>query len=220
MELQRWCSCGLAVSGLLLPTRLARRWLTGLDEQVFDELGRLHLIELLDADTEELLGKILGILFGDVGIFVDDPKDETPLTIGAVPGITDSFWLLVLTVAVLTIITAELVCSSILLGALMTVPIGVRTFIGFRNEAGMLNFLIDAVLQKGVKLLHFDLDLGDVGQFDFDGSAETVAAVLGQPEFFAVIGAEFDGHDVGCVRGGLRCGHEKARPCWTWLQRA
>lgn len=60
----------------------------------------------------------------------------------------------------------------------------------------MLNFLIDAVLQKFVKLLNFGFDLGDVAEFDFDGCRETVTAVVGQSELLAVVGAEFDSHDV------------------------
>ena len=59
-----------------------------------------------------------------------------------------------------------------------------------------MNFLIDGVLQKFVKLLNFLFDLVDVREFDFDGRTEAVAAVLWQTELFAIIGAEFDGHDV------------------------
>jgi hypothetical protein len=84
----------------------------------------------------------------------------------------------------------------------------VAVAIGSRDEARVLDFLIDGVLQKLVELLHFGFDLGDVTEFDFNGSAEAVAAVLRQAEFFAVVVAEFDGHggvspDVGwmCLGG-------------------
>ena len=60
----------------------------------------------------------------------------------------------------------------------------------------MLNFLIDGVLQKFVKLLNFLFDLADVREFDFDGRTEAMTAVLRQTELLAIIGAEFDGHDV------------------------
>ncbi len=65
---------------------------------------------------------------------------------------------------------------------------------GRRDVTGVLDFLIDGLLQELVELLHFGFDLGDVTEFDFNGRAEAVAAVLGQSEFFAVVGAEFDGH--------------------------
>ena len=87
--------------------------------------------------------------------------------------------------------TVELVGAAIVLGLSIAVGVG--------DVARLLDFLIDALLQKGVKLLHFSFDLGDVGEFDFNRRAEAVAAVLWQTELFAVVGAEFDGHDVGCV---------------------
>jgi hypothetical protein len=67
---------------------------------------------------------------------------------------------------------------------------------GLGNKADVLDFLIDRVLQKFVKLLNFLFDLGDVREFDFDGCTEAVAAVLRQSELLAVVGAEFDCHDV------------------------
>ena len=54
---------------MLLPACLTGRWFTGLDEQIFNQLGGLHLIQSFDADAEELLGQFLGILFGGLGIF-------------------------------------------------------------------------------------------------------------------------------------------------------
>ena len=71
------------------------------------------------------------------------------------------------------------------------------------------------MLQKFVKLLNFLFDLADVREFDFDGRTEAMAAVLGQTELLAVIGAEFDSHDVWFLVVG--CGHEKARPLLAWL---
>ena len=68
--------------------------------------------------------------------------------------------------------------------------------IGRRHEPDVLNFLIDGVLQKFVKLLNLLFDLADVREFDFDGCAETVTAELRQTELLAIIGTEFDGHDV------------------------
>lgn len=84
-----------------------------------------------------------------------------------------------------------------------SIGLGLPIAVGIGNVAGMLDFLIDTVLQKCVKLLNFGFDLGDVRQFDFDGGTEAVTAELGQPELFAVICAEFDGHNIGCVGGGL-----------------
>jgi len=93
--------------------------------------------------------------------------------------------------------TVELVGASIGLGFAIAA--------GIWDVARVLDFLIDALLQKGVKLLHLGFDLGDVAEFDFDGCRKAVAAVLGQTELLAVIGAEFDGHSGACVGGGLRC---------------
>jgi hypothetical protein len=45
-----------------------------------------------------------------------------------------------------------------------------------------------------------------------------VAAVLGQTELLAVIGAEFDGHDVGCVGGVLKA-RKKPDRGWPGLMR-
>ena len=84
------------------------------------------------------------------------------------------------------------------------VVIGARTTLGRRNRDleydgvndDNVRFLIDGLLQQLVKLLHFGFDLGDVTEFDFNGGAEAVAAVLGQTELFRIIGTEFDGHGV------------------------
>lgn len=81
----------------------------------------------------------------------------------------------------------------------MTVPNAgtvVAAVPGIGNEADLLDFLINRVLEKLIEFLAFGFDLGDVGEFDFDGSREAVAAVFGQTELLAVVGAEFDGHDV------------------------
>ena len=78
-------------------------------------------------------------------------------------------------------------------GLMSVVPIAVS---GLGNKSDVLDFLIDRMLQKVVKLLNFLFDLGDVREFDFDGCAEAVAAVLRQSELLAVVGAEFDCHDV------------------------
>ena len=76
--------------------------------------------------------------------------------------------------------------------------VGAVRSIAFRNVTGVLDFLVNGVLQELVELLDLCLGLGDVGEFDFDGGAETVAAELGQAEFLAVVGAEFDCHGVVC----------------------
>jgi hypothetical protein len=60
----------------------------------------------------------------------------------------------------------------------------VATVTGFGNEADLLDFLIEGVLEKPVELLTFGFNLGDVCEFDLDGSREVVAAVFGQSEIF------------------------------------
>ena len=187
----------MVVGGLLLPAGMSRCWFACLDEQILDELAGLHLVELLHTDTEEHLGQIFRDLFGDAGVLVDDAKDKTLLAVGAVPGITHSFRLLVLSVAVLATITVNPIGAAVAIA----VPVAIAVSVGFRNKAGVLDFLIDGVLQKFVELLNFRFDLGDVGEFDFNRCAKTVTAELRQPEFFAVVGAEFDSHDV--VGGGM-----------------
>jgi hypothetical protein len=156
-------------------------------------LRRLHLVELPDADAEELLGQILRHLFGDAGVLADDAQDEPALTVGAVPAVRG--W-----GCGRTTVAVNRVGSSL---GLLRCCMPVAVAMGRRDEAGVLDFLIDGVLQKFVKFLHFGFDLSDVAEFDFNGGAEAVAAVLGQAEFFAVIGAEFDGHDGVCLLIGV-----------------
>ncbi len=180
---------------MLLPAGLTRCWFTGLHEQIFDELRGLHLVEHFDANTEEHLGQIFRYLLRDALVLVDDAKDESLLAVRAVPGITDRTGLLVLSVAVLTTVAIELVGAAVLL-LMLTGPVVLRTAIGFRNKTGVLDFLIDALLQKSVELLNFGFDLCDVREFDFDGCRKTVTAELRESELLAVVGAEFDGHGV------------------------
>jgi hypothetical protein len=79
-----------------------------------------------------------------------------------------------------------------------------------------LNFLIDGVLQKFVKLLNFLFDLADIREFDFDGRTEAMAAVLWQTELLAVIGAEFDSHDV-CFGGGMWARKSQTLRAWLYV---
>ena len=98
----------------------------------------------------------------------------------------------------------ELIRAAVL-GLCMTVAVIGR----FRNKPWVLDFLVDGELQELIELLHFLFDLAYVRQFDLDGGAEAVAAVVGQAELFAVVGAEFDGHvrlgwwDVGTKKPDL-----------------
>ena len=187
-------SCCLSVGGLLLPAVLTCGF-TCLDEQIFNQLGSLHFIELLHADTKELKRQVFRILFLHL-VVTDDAQDKTALTICAVPRISISTRLL------MTIVTVGLLVPDI-------VSIAVS---GLGNISDMLDFLIDRVLQKFVKLPHFLFDLGDVREFDFDGCTEAMAAELRQSELLAVVGAEFNGHDVVCV-GGLRA---RKKPDREW----
>ena len=142
------------------------------------------------------MGQVLDFLLGDVVVFLNDAQDQPALTIGTRPAI-DVYRLLDTVVTIGT----DLVAAAVLRGLWWVVGLG--------NEARVLNFLVHGVLQEFVKPLQFSLDLGDVREFDFHGGAEAVAAVLGQTELFAVIGAEFDSHGVDVVAVD---GHKKARP--------
>ena len=153
----------------------------------------MHLVELLDADTEELVGQIFGFLLVHP-VVADNAQDESSLAFGAVPGITNRFRLM------MAIGTVWLALD--LVGAAVANSL---TIVGLGDEANVLDFLIDGVLQKFVKPLNFCFDLADVREFDFDGRTEAVAAKVGQSELFAIVGAEFDSHDVWVVV----CGHEK-----------
>ena len=175
-------SCGLSGWGFLpasVPCGFASFY-----EQVFDQLRSLHLVELLDAEAEQLLGQVLDFLLVDV-VLVDDAQDESLLTIGALPAVICRPLVPVVTVGMS--VGIDVVASAVLRGLW-------RVLLGLRNKARVLNFLVNGVLQKLVESLQFSFDLGDVGEFDFDGGAEAVAAVLRQAELFAVVGAEFDGH--------------------------
>jgi hypothetical protein len=97
----------LAVGGLLLPAGLTRGGFADFDEQVFNQLGSLHLVELLHADTEELDGQIFGFLLVHF-VVTDDAQNKTALTIRAVPRITIS-WGLLVTIGLMASITVELV---------------------------------------------------------------------------------------------------------------
>ena len=71
-----------------------------------------------------------------------------------------------------------------------------------------MNFLVNGLLEKLVKPLAFRFDLGQIGEFDFDGDAEAVAAEFRQSELLAIVGAEFDSHGGVVVAVD---GHKKAR---------
>ena len=114
-------SCCLAVGGLLLPAGLTRGGFTDFDEQVFDQLTSLHFIELLHADTEELDGQIFGFLLVHL-VVMNNTLDERFLAGCAVPGITIS-WRLLVTIGLMTTVTAELVGASA--GVLMGVTVSV-----------------------------------------------------------------------------------------------
>ena len=146
----------------MLPAGLACGGFAGLDEQIFNELAGLHLVELLDADSEELVGQIIDLALVEI-VLVDDALDEALLTVGAVPAVADSRGLMVAVGAV------DPVGAAVAVGS-VTVPIAGTVVAKARtgNKAGLLDFLIDGVLEKPVELLAFGLDLGEVGEFDFD----------------------------------------------------
>ena len=153
------------------------------DEQILNELRSLHAIELSDTDAKELLGQILDVLFVHL-VLLDDAQDEPTLTFGAVPD--DIAAIFGDTGAV------DLVRAAVLLW--LTVTRALVAIAGARNETGVLNFLINGLLEKLVKPLAFRFDLGQIGEFDFDGDAEAVAAEFRQSELLAIVGAEFDSH--------------------------
>jgi hypothetical protein len=61
----------LVVGGLLLPAGLARGGFADFDEQVFNQLGSLHLVEHLHADAKELDGQIFGLLLVQLVVMND-----------------------------------------------------------------------------------------------------------------------------------------------------
>ena len=81
--MMRWrsCPCGLTAPAALRATGFLAR----LFEQFLDGLGCLHFVEARDASTEELLREFLNVLLGQAAL-ADDPQDEAPLAIRAVPG--------------------------------------------------------------------------------------------------------------------------------------
>ena len=109
------CSCCLAVGGLLLPAGLTRGGFADFGEQVFNQIGSLHFIELLHTDTEELDGQVFGFLLVHF-VVMDNALDERFLAGCAVPGIT---------IGLLTTVTVELVGATvaILMGVIVPVAI-------------------------------------------------------------------------------------------------
>lgn len=123
-------------------------------------------------------------------VLVDDALDEALLSCRAVPLVSE--------------------CGRLGHGAdVRTISLGRRmagvvtstgsAVLVVRDESDGLDFLIDGVLQKLVELAAFAFDLGEIREFDFDGSTEAVAAEFGQPEFLAVIGGQGDGHNIELV---------------------
>ena len=172
--------------------------LTGFDEQILNELRSLHFIDLQDTDAKELLGQIFDILLVHL-VLVDDAQDEPTLTLCAVPDNVAAIF-------------RDAGAVDVLLG--MTVSRILGTIAGARDEASVLNFLVHGLLEKLVKPLTFRLDLGQIGEFDFDGDAEAVAAEFRQSELLAVVGAEFDSHGGVVVTVD---GHKKNQALMAWL---
>ena len=170
--------------------------MASLDEQILNELRSLHAIELSDTDAKELLGQIFDILLVHL-VLLDDAQDEPTLTFGAVPDNVAAVFR--------DAGAVDLVHAAVLLW--MTIVRALGAIAGARDEAGVLNFLVNGLLEKLIKPLAFRFDLGQIGEFDFDGDAEAVAAEFGQSELLAVVGAEFDSHG-----GVVGCGHKNARP--------
>lgn len=130
-------------------------------------------------------------------VLVHDALDKALLAGGAVPDL--SLWfglgaLAVVPIGIGTTVATDLVGAAVL--GLVVVAVGAIRSNAFRDVTGVLDLLVNRVLQELVELLNLCLGLGDVGEFDFDGGAEAVAAVLGQAELLAVVGAEFDCHGV------------------------
>ena len=142
---------------MLLPAVLTRCGFASFNQQILDQLRGLHLVEGFDTQAEELHGQILGYLLCDAGVLVDDAKDESLLAVRALPLITDRFGLLV---AVLTTIAVDLVGAAVVV-VTVSIAVGVLT-IGLRDVTGILNFLINGLLQELVELLDLCLCLGDV----------------------------------------------------------
>ncbi|WP_395734224.1 hypothetical protein [Prosthecobacter sp.] len=129
---------------MLLPAGLAGGGLASHDEQILDQLRCLQLVELLDADAEELLGQIFRHMLGDAGVFVDDAQDEPALTVGAVPAVCAGmcWW---------ATVVVDRMGASLGLRSRSAVAIGFSR----QNVARLLDVLIDRLLQELVKLLHF-----------------------------------------------------------------
>ena len=53
-------------------------------QKLFNQLGSLHFIEVLHGGLIELLGEVLDVSLVHL-VFIDDAKNKTLLTLGAVP---------------------------------------------------------------------------------------------------------------------------------------
>jgi hypothetical protein len=133
-------------------------------------------------------------------VLVQDALDESLLAGGAVPDLALRFGLGTVAIGVVSAVSCDGVGATVL--GRVVVAVGAIRSIALRDVAGVLNFLVNGVLQELVELLNLRLGLIDVREFDFDRRAEAVAAELGQTELLAVVGAEFDSHGaLGLVVG-------------------
>lgn len=152
-------------------------------------------------------------------VLVHDALDESLLAGRAVPDLALRFGLgtaAVVAIGVVSAVSGDGVGATVL--GRVVVAVGAIRSIALRDETGVLDFLVNGVLQELVELLNLCLGLVDVREFDFHGRAEAVAAELGQTELLAVVGAEFDSH--GALVWVVGCGHEKSQTVnGAWLER-
>jgi len=163
----------------LLPAHLAWSRLTNLRKEFLDELAGLHFVQLLDANAEELLRQVFRLWLREL-ILVDDTQDEPALSLRAVPAITSRFERSPVTVTV-TVAVHWIGASVWHNMETMTAVAAIGSSI-FRHKTGMLDLLINRLLEQTVKPGDFSLCLGDVGEFSFDGGGEAVTDVLRQTE--------------------------------------
>lgn len=118
-------------------------------EKLFNELGSLHLVELLHSQLKELLGQVFHVLLVEL-VVAYDAQDEPTLSFSAVPVISITiagFGISVGTVAVAVPVTGVAIASGMTVAIAGTVH---AVALGVGNKTDVLNLLVNRLLQEPV----------------------------------------------------------------------
>jgi hypothetical protein len=169
-----------------------------------NETRRLELIKLLDPDAEQLLADPVDFTFVEV-VFIHELEDELLLPFRAGPGVP---------VGGVTIGMAISVggAGGSAYGRLVAVGTTILAIPLIRDEPSVLDFLINALLERLIEAGAFGFDFVDIANLGLDADGELVARIPRQAEAFRVVGDQFKCHNFSFQL--VVFGHKKARPWW------